>query len=89
MHERYPELPCFIAVDLDEEKPRFEELGLGPVVDCSIPRGLDLAMAVLQYQGVDQGKTAAWMRLRQERALPSALDRPGEIDFNRPHTSHA
>jgi monovalent cation:proton antiporter-2 (CPA2) family protein len=43
MHERYPKLPCFIAVETVEDKTRFEKLGLRPVVDRSMPRGMDLA----------------------------------------------
>jgi CPA2 family monovalent cation:H+ antiporter-2 len=87
LHERYPDLPCFTAVETEEEKKQFEQLGLRPVVDRSIPRGLDLAAAVLRHQGIEEAKIEAWMRLRQERALHSDLDGEGETDFDRLRTS--
>ena len=73
MHERYPNLPCFIATDTQEEKARYEKLGLRPVIDRSIPRGLDLAAAVLHHQGVDQANIEAWMRRQQERAFQASI----------------
>jgi monovalent cation:proton antiporter-2 (CPA2) family protein len=69
MHERYPSLPCFVAVNTHEDKARFEALGLKPVVNRSVPQGLDLAAAVLQFLDVDDAKTHAWMRRQQERLL--------------------
>ena len=87
MHERYPNLPCFIAAETDEEKSRFEELGLRPIIDRSIPRGLDLAAAVLRYQDIDEAKIENWMRLRQERALHSTLDGQPDIDLKQLRTS--
>ena len=72
MHERYPNLPCFIAVDTVADRARYERLGLRPVVDRSMPRGLDLAAAVLRHQQVDQAKIEAWMRRQQERAFQAS-----------------
>ena len=89
MHERYPNLPCFIAVDTDEDKARFEELGLRPVVDRSIPRGLDLAATVLRFQRVDEAKVEAWMRRQQERAFQAAVNGRQGIDFRNLRTSDA
>ena len=72
MHERYPDLPCFIAVESSDDKARYEKLGLRPVVDRSMPRGLDLAAAVLRFEHVDEASIAAWMQRQQERALQAA-----------------
>jgi len=72
MHERYPDLPCFIAVDTEADKARYEQLGLRPIIDRSRPRGLDLAAAVLRHQRVEQAKIEAWMRRQQERAYQAA-----------------
>jgi hypothetical protein len=40
-----------------------------PVVDRSVPPGLDLAAFVLGELGVDPGWIGGWMRRQQERAL--------------------
>jgi hypothetical protein len=74
MHERYPGLPWFTAVKTEEEKAGFETLGLRPIVDRSLPRGLDLAAAVLRNQGVTEEKIGAWVQLRQQRALELIFD---------------
>ncbi|MCG6885943.1 MAG: cation:proton antiporter [Proteobacteria bacterium] len=73
MHDRYPNLTRFIAVDTDDDKVKFEGVGLRPVVNRSFPRGLDLAAAVLHYQGVDETKVQAWMRRQQERGLQTTV----------------
>ena len=69
MRDRYPNLTRFIAVDTDEDKIRFEAVGMRPVVNRSIPRGMDIAAAVLRHQRVDEADIQAWMRRHQERAL--------------------
>ncbi len=69
MLERYPDLACFIAVDSDDEKSRFDRAGLKPVVGRSIPRGLDLAAAVLRYLQVQEPEVQDWMRRYQERVF--------------------
>jgi CPA2 family monovalent cation:H+ antiporter-2 len=69
VQDRYPNLTCFIAVDSDDDKMRFESAGLRPVVNRSFPRGLDLAAAVLRYQNIDEAKIQLWMLRQQERAL--------------------
>ena len=74
MHARYPNLTRFIAVDTNDDKARFEEVGLQPVVNRSIPRGLDLAAAVLRYQRIDETKIQTWMRRQQERALQATAE---------------
>lgn len=73
MHERYPDLIRFVAVDTDDDRSRFEGVGLRPVVNRSFPRGLDLAAAVLRQQRVDEDRIQAWMRREQDRALQSTV----------------
>jgi hypothetical protein len=46
-----------------------------PVVNRSVPRGLDLAAAVLRSQAVDEARIRAWMQRQQERALEAAATR--------------
>ena len=72
VRERYPGLTRFVAVDSDEEKARFDALGLHAVVDRSIPKGIDLAAAVLLAHGIDETKVSEWMRRQQEQALEAA-----------------
>ncbi len=69
MRERYPNLTRFIAIDSDEDEDRFEAVGMRPIVSRSIPRGIDIAAAVLRDQHVDEAKIQAWMQRQQERAL--------------------
>jgi len=69
MRDRYPRLIRFIAVENDEDRARFEAIGLRAVVNRSVPRGLELAAAVLLAQGLDPSRIEAWMRREQERAL--------------------
>jgi len=69
MRQRYPHVVRFIGVDTEEDRQRFEAIGMRAVVSRSTPRGLDLAAAVLAHQGVEQRKIAAWMRRQQGRAL--------------------
>jgi monovalent cation:proton antiporter-2 (CPA2) family protein len=75
MRDRYPNLIRFIAVDNDVDKARFEAIGMRAVVNRSVPRGLDLAAAVLRSQGVDEAKILGWMQRQQERALEAAAAR--------------
>ena len=73
LHDRYPHLIRFIAVDDDQDRARFEALGMRPVINRSTPRGLDLAAAVLRAQGLDEDKIRAWIQRQQERALASRV----------------
>jgi CPA2 family monovalent cation:H+ antiporter-2 len=75
MRDRYPSLSRFIAVESDEDRARFESIGMRPVVARSAPRGLDLAAAVLRSQGVADEQVRAWMQREQERALEAAAHR--------------
>jgi len=69
IQDRYPKLTRFIGVDTDDEKTRFEQLGLHPVVNRSYPPGIDLAAAVLRYLHIDETRIQPWMQRQQERAL--------------------
>jgi CPA2 family monovalent cation:H+ antiporter-2 len=69
VRERYPHLARFVAVESDEEKRQFAELGMHPVINRSIPKGLDLAAAVLKAHHVSNEKIAVWMQQRQNQAL--------------------
>ena len=69
MRDRYPHVVRFVAVDTEEERARFAALGMHPVITRSVPRGLDLAAAVLVHQRVGRRASAAWMQREQQRAL--------------------
>ncbi len=69
LRERYPKLTRFVTVDDDGEQARFEALGMRAVVDRSMPRGLDLAAAVLRTHGIKDNRILDWMREQQEQAL--------------------
>ena len=73
LRERYPDLRCFVAVDTDIGLDRFEELGWRPVVDRSVPRGLDVAAAVLRHLGIEGPRIEAWMRRQQERSFQATF----------------
>jgi monovalent cation:proton antiporter-2 (CPA2) family protein len=72
LRERYPELMRFVSVDSDQEKARFEELGMRAVVQRSIPKGLDMAVAVLRQQRVSEEKIQSWMQAQQAQTLEAA-----------------
>jgi monovalent cation:proton antiporter-2 (CPA2) family protein len=72
LRERYPNLTRFIAVDNDEERRKFEALGMRAIVSRSIPSGLDLAAAVLRAHNVKDEKIYVWMREQQDLALAAA-----------------
>jgi CPA2 family monovalent cation:H+ antiporter-2 len=72
VQERYPHLTRFVSVDTDAEKLRFEALGMKAVVSRSVPKGLDLAAAVLKEQGISDQEIHEWMQRQQEQALEIA-----------------
>lgn len=69
VQERYPNLTRFVAVDDEEEKQKFEALGMKAIVTRSVPKGIALAAAVLQEHQVSGDKIEKWMRQVQEEAL--------------------
>jgi len=77
VRERYPHLTRFVSVDTDTEKLRFEALGMKAVLSRSVPKGLDLAAAVLKEQGISNQKIHEWRPRQQEQALEIAA--AGEV----------
>ena len=69
LSSRYPNLKRIAAVRNEAEAEQFQSIGITPVIDRSIPRGLDLAAIVLTDLGIDAEAIGAWMRRQQERAL--------------------
>jgi len=69
VQDRYPKLTRFIGIDSDNEKARFEKIGLHPVVNRSYPPGIDLAAAVLHHLKIDEARIGPWIQRQQERAL--------------------
>ncbi len=65
----FPDLKRVAMVRDQDEAERFKSIGLLPVVDRSVPPGLDLAAFVLGELGVDPDRIGEWMRRQQERAL--------------------
>ena len=65
----YPELKRIAVVHSDDEAEQFRTLGITPVIDRSVPRGLDVAMIVLGEMAIDADAIGAWMHRQQERAL--------------------
>ena len=68
----YPTLKRIAVVRTDAEAEQFRSLGIVPVVERSVPRGLDLAVAVLTEMGVDAELTGPWIRRLQDQALSRA-----------------
>jgi Kef-type K+ transport system membrane component KefB len=68
----YPNLLRFAVVEDDADVQRFHALGIRAVPDRGVPRGLDLAVAVLIELGVDQAELADWAQRQKHRALGDA-----------------
>ena len=66
---RFPNLKRVAVVRDPQEAERFRSLGALPVIDRSVPSGLDLAVFVLGELGIDPDRVATWMRQQQDRAL--------------------
>jgi hypothetical protein len=64
-----PNMKRIALVNDRDEAERFKAIGVLPVVDRSVPPGLDLAAFVLGELGVDPDRIGGWMRRQQERAL--------------------
>jgi CPA2 family monovalent cation:H+ antiporter-2 len=65
----FPDLKRVAVVRDRDEAERFKSIGVLPVVDRSMPPGLDVAVFVLGELGVDPERVGEWMRRQQERAL--------------------
>jgi CPA2 family monovalent cation:H+ antiporter-2 len=64
-----PNLKRVAVVHDRDEAERFKSIGVVPIVDRSVPPGLDVAALVLGELGVDRDRIGDWMRRQQERAL--------------------
>lgn len=71
LRERFPNLTRFVSVDGDQDRIRFQELGMLAVVNRSIPRGIDLAAAVLRQHQIAGERIEAWMKRQQLDSLQS------------------
>jgi len=71
--ERHPELTLIVAVKDETDKERFDALGMQAVIQQSFPRGLDMAVAVLDAQGVNKKKQHNWMKRQQTQELDDVL----------------
>ena len=69
VRQLFPDLKRVAVVRDRDEAERFKSIGVLPVVDRSVPPGLDLAAFVLGELGVDPDRIGEWMRRQQERAL--------------------
>ena len=67
--QKFPDLKTVAVVRDRDEAERFKSIGILPVIDRSVPQGLDLAVFVLGELGVDSDRIGDWMRRQQERAL--------------------
>ena len=72
--DRYPDLTRIAVVRTPEEAQQYRTIGVQPVINRSLPPGLDLAVLVLQQLGVEPGRIQDWMRRQQDRALSSGAD---------------
>ncbi len=71
---RYPGLTRMAVVQTEAEAEQYRSIGVQPVLNRSLPAGLDLAAAVLDCLGVDPARIGNWMRAQQERALSRGTD---------------
>lgn len=65
----FPDLKRIVSVRDESEAERYRNIGITPVVDRSVPAGLDLAALVLAELGVEPPDIRNWMHGQQERAL--------------------
>ena len=69
VRQLFPELKRIAVVRSQEDAERFRSIGVLPVIDRSMPSGLDLAALVLAELGVDSDRIGNWMRRQQKHAL--------------------
>ncbi len=67
--QRFPGLVRIAVVADEAEAERFRSIGVVPVIDRSVPPGLDLAALVLAELGMEPERIGQWMRRDQERVL--------------------
>jgi CPA2 family monovalent cation:H+ antiporter-2 len=69
----FPDLKRVAVVHDAAEAEQFRSIGVLPVIDRSVPPGLDVAVLVLNELGIDPNRIARWMQVEQQRALPGRL----------------
>jgi CPA2 family monovalent cation:H+ antiporter-2 len=67
--KRYPNLSLMISVKNNTEKTLFSSLDMLAVIDNSFPRGLDMAVMVLEKYNIDTAQQRKWMLRQQENEL--------------------
>lgn len=67
--ERYPNLTLLISVKNVHEKRLFDALGMRAITEQSFPRGLGLAVTVLNHSGIETKMIKKWTKRQQEDAL--------------------
>lgn len=72
----FPDLKRIAALRSAEESSAFAAAGVIPVVDHSLPRGLDFSAAILREFNIDSDAIGAWMRRQQDRALDALAAAP-------------
>lgn len=74
--ETYPDLARFVVVETEAEADKHRALGMTPVINRSMPEGLDFAAAVMRYAGVGEDDIMKWMAevaaAHQPERLPGA-----------------
>ncbi len=76
LRERYPALKRYVAIPADAEEDGYKALGMIPFVTRSLPRGIEIAAAVLHDEGIDELRVVEWMRHAQDEAVNRALAAP-------------
>ncbi|MEE9444841.1 MAG: cation:proton antiporter [Cocleimonas sp.] len=71
--ERYTDLKLMVSVANEEEKEKFDALGMLAVIQNSFPRGLDMAVAVSTEHEIAKSKISKWMKRQQEQELDATL----------------
>lgn len=57
----FPDLKRFVAVRTAEEKAAHEALGMSAVITRGQPEGVDFAVALLRFAGVEEARIARWL----------------------------
>ena len=69
VERRFPDLNRIAVVDDAEDAERYRSIGITPVIERSMPRGLDTTREILSRLEVDPDRIDAWLRRQQEQAL--------------------
>lgn len=67
----FPDLKRFVAVRTPEEKAAHEALGMSAVLTRGQPEGVDFAVALLRFAGVEEAGIARWLGEVHEAYAPA------------------